>query len=258
MFQHRALIVKFTKREIESRYRGTIFGVFWTFLQPLLMLAIYATVFGAILKVRWSQDDGGSTEFVFALFIGLIVHGFLSEVLSKAPMLVVSNASYVKKVIFPIQIFPIVSVLGALFFFLAALLLWIAAFYFYSSELGLTILYAPVIFLPLIITAIGLSWIISALGVYIRDLSQLMGMLTTAMLFLSPVFYPISNLPEFLQMILYFNPITIIILELRNTMMLGLVPNWESVLLSYVASIFYFGLGYLLFSKAKRGFADVL
>lgn len=258
MFQHRALIVKFTKREIESRYKGTIFGVLWAFLQPLLMLAIYATVFGSILRVRWSQDDGGSTEFVFALFIGLIVHGFLSEVLNKAPMLVVSNASYVKKVVFPVQIFSIISVLGALFFFLAALLLWIATFYFETNEFWLTMLYAPVIFFPLVITAIGLSWIISALGVYIRDLGQLTGMLTTAMLFLSPVFYPISNLPELLQVILYFNPITIIILELRNTMMSGLVPNWELVLLSYVASIFYFVVGYFLFSKAKRGFSDVL
>jgi lipopolysaccharide transport system permease protein len=263
---------RLTKREVESRYKGTLFGVSWSLLQPLMMLALYTFVFGVIFGVRWNAERAGGIDFSLALFLGLIAHGIMAEVLSRAPLLIVGNASYVKKVVFPIEILSVVSLLSSLFFAGMSLVLWLLVAFFFTSTfewqagsipdiqtvMSFNVLAVPFVILPILMMSLGLSWIFSALGVYVRDLNQVMGMLVTALLFLSPVFFPIENIPEKFRILLYLNPLTVPIEELRGALMWSKPFDWTQMAISYVYSFCIMVIGLLMFLKLKRGFADVL
>ncbi len=200
---HRALILQLSKREVSSRYRGSVMGFFWTLLNPLLMLLIYTLIFGYVFKARWGDMNLGDGGFALTLFAGLIVHGMFGECINRAPMLISSNVNYVKKVVFPIEILPWVAIYSAFFHTLMSLLVLLAFNLIINGSIPLTALWLPVVFMPYIIFLVGCLWLFSALGVFLSDIQQLMGVLTTALLFLSPVFYPISALPESVQGLIY-------------------------------------------------------
>ncbi len=257
-WRNRQLIFQMTKRDILSQYRGSIFGLAWSFFIPLILLGIYSFVFSTVFKARWDTGGNSKTEFALVLFVGMIVHGFFTENLNRAPALILNNVSYVKKVIFPVEILPWISMGVITFQTLISLLVWSLFYLVVNLELNWTLVFVPVVLFPLMLMAIGMSWFLSSLGVYFRDIGQLTGTITTILLFMSPIFYPASMLPESFQTLIYINPLTFFIEQLRDVLMWGKLPDWHGLIISYVAGVAVAWIGFYGFQKARRGFADVL
>jgi lipopolysaccharide transport system permease protein len=252
------LIWQLTKRDVIGRYRGSALGLAWSFFCPLIMLTVYSFVFSVVFKARWDIGSGSKAEFALALFIGMIAHGLLSECLNRAPHTIVSNHSYVKKIMFPLEILPWVTLWSATFHMLISLLVWTLFYLLVNHTLNWTIIFVPLIFLPLMFLAMGFGWFLSSLGVYLRDVGQITGVISTILLFMSPIFYPASRLPEPFRSFLYFNPLTFVIEQLRNVLMLGQLPNFFGLLCALVIGVLVAWLGFVWFQKTRRGFADVL
>jgi len=207
LLQHRELIVQMTIREVLGRYKGSFMGLLWSFINPVLMLIVYTFVFSVIFKARWVVGgEESKTAFAVVLFVGLIVHGLFAEVINRAPGIILSNVNYVKKVVFPLEILPVISMGAALFHSLISLGVLLGAFFLLNGFLYWSTLLIPLILLPLIIVTLGFAWLFASLGVFLRDVGQTIGVLTTVMLFLAPVFYPMTALPEKYQALYPVSP----------------------------------------------------
>lgn len=257
--RHHRLVLQMSWREITSRYKGSLLGLAWSFINPLLMLAVYTFVFSVVFKARWGvTTDESRTQFAVVLFTGLIVHGLFAEVLNRAPAIILGNVNFVKKVVFPLEILPIVSLITALFQAVISLCVLIVAFILFNGYLHWTIILTPLVLFPLVLLTIGFAWILASIGVFLRDIGQLITILTTILLFLAPVFYPITALPERFQMWLMMNPLTFIIEQAREVIIWGNLPNWSGLgIYTAVASLVAW-LGFIWFQKTRKGFADVL
>jgi len=260
IYHYRYLIVQMTKREISHRYRGSALGFAWSALNPLLMLAVYTFVFSVVFQARW--ESGGAKEsridFAITLFAGMIIFNLFAEIMNRAPSLILTNVNYVKKVIFPLEILPLVSIGVVLFHTLISLLVLMAAQILFKGNIPITIIYLPLILLPLLIAGLGISWFLAALTVYIRDVIHITGVFTTILMYMSAVFFPISALPEKYQAILLLNPVAAIINESRQAIIFGLPPNWVALGLRLLVGLGVAVGGYWWFQKARKGFADVL
>jgi lipopolysaccharide transport system permease protein len=253
------LIVQMSKREVVGRYKGSAMGLLWSFLNPVFMLVVYTFVFSVVFKARWGVgEDETKTQFAIVLFVGMIVHGLFAEVLNRAPSLILSNANYVKKVVFPLDILPVVIMGAALFHSLISLLVLLAAFVLLNGYLHWTAIFIPLVLLPLVILTMGLAWMLASLGVFLRDVGQTIGLTMTVILFCSPVFYPITALPEALRPWLMANPLTFIIEQARSVLIFGHLPNWTGLLVYSLFAMFIAWLGYAWFQKTRKGFANVL
>lgn len=259
LWKHRHLIKEMVIREVVGRYRGSIFGLAWSFFNPLMMLAVYTFVFSVVFKARWGIEKNDNTaNFALILFVGLIIHSLFAEVLNRAPSIILSNANYVKKVIFPLEILSIVSLGASLFHALISVLVLLVALVLIDGIPSFTTVYAPITLFPLLPITLGISWIIAALGVYLRDIGQLIGIITTMLLFLAPVFYPITALPESYQLIMQLNPLTFPIEQTRAVIIFGKSPNWMGLAIYITISIVLCWLGFWCFQKTRKGFADVI
>ncbi|MBV5311450.1 MAG: ABC transporter permease [Chromatium okenii] len=252
------LLSDLVRRDIASRYRGSAFGVLWSLLTPMLMLAIYTFVFSVIFKARWDSADASRIYFATNLFAGMIVHGLLAECLQRAPLLILQNVNYVKRVVFPLELLCWVSLGSALFHALISLIVLLLFFLISNGYLPLTAPLVLLIWLPLALLTLGLSWLLASLGVFLRDISQIMGSVTTILMFLSPVFYPATALPESFRTLLYLNPLTFFIEQTRNVLIIGIAPNWSQWLLALALGMMIAMAGFAWFQKSRRGFADVL
>jgi len=259
LWHNRQLIVQMTKREVLGRYKGSAMGLAWSFFNPVFMLAIYTFVFSEIFKSRWGETagDGNKTKFALVLFIGMIVLSLFSEIINRAPGLIVSNVNYVKKVIFPLEILPVISMGAALFHSLVSLGVLLSAFALFNGYLHWTVFFIPLILLPLLILASGFSWILASLGVFLRDLGQTIGIITTVLIFLSPVFYPVSAVPERLRPFIMANPLTFII-EQSRAVIWGHLPDWIGLAIYTLLATTIAWAGYAWFQKTRKGFPDVL
>ncbi|MDY4294403.1 MULTISPECIES: ABC transporter permease [unclassified Xanthomonas] len=255
---NRALIYQLAKREVISRYRGSLMGLAWSFFNPLLMLAVYTFVFSVVFNARWGQDTSHRGEFAIILFVGILVHGIFAECVNRAPTLIIGNASYVKRVVFPLETLPWVAMGAALFHALVSLAVLLIAQVLIRGVLPLTVLYFPLVLLPLVLFTMGLAWLFSALGVFVRDIGQMTGILTTILMFLAPVFYPVSALPEGLRKWIYLNPLTFIIEQARDVLVWGNAPDFVGLTKYFVFAMLVACFGYLCFRKMRRGFADVI
>lgn len=260
LWGHRELIAQMARREILGRYRGSVMGLAWSFFNPILMLLVYTFVFSVVFKARWGipGEEESRTLFAIVLFVGLIVHGLFAEVLNRAPSLILGNVNYVKKVVFPIEILPVVTTITALFHTMVSLGVMLLAFLAFNGYLHWTVLLAPVVLLPLIILTLGLAWMLASLGVFLRDVGQTIGILTTIMLFLAPIMYPISAVPASVQPFIMANPLTFIIEEARKVLVRGLLPDWAGLTVYLVVAMFVAWLGFAWFQKTRKGFADVI
>jgi len=259
LFRNRYLIFQLTRREILIRYRESVLGLIWSLLNPLVMLAVYTFVFSVVFKARWHADvAGGREQFALALFIGLIIHTVLAECVNRAPTLILNNANYVKKVVFPLEILPWVNLGTSLFHALASLVVWFVFYIVVNHTVCWTAIFFPAVMVPLVLFTLGLSWFLAAFGVYLRDINQLTVVFTTILLFMSPVFYPISNLPIIYQRLLYLNPLTLIIIQVRDVLMWGRLPDWRFIVIQLAASFFVAWVGFVVFQRCRKGFADVL
>lgn len=258
-WRNRSLIKALVQREVVGRYRGSIMGLAWSLFNPILMLVIYTFVFSVALNARWGAPahDAG-TGFAIILFVGLIVHGLFAECINRAPSLIVTNASYVKKVVFPLEILPWVAFGSALFHtFVSSSVLLIAALII-NHHIPLTALYFPLVLTPLVLGTLGLTWVLAAAGVYLRDVGQITSLFTTAMLFLSAVFFPVTALPENYRIWIELNPLAAIIQESRNVLIIGQPPNFYIIGLLLCLGSAMAWAGFACFQCARKGFADVL
>jgi lipopolysaccharide transport system permease protein len=259
LWQHRNLIAQLTRREVVGRYRGSVMGLAWSFMTPILMLVVYTFVFSVVFKARWgTSGDESRADFAVVLFVGMIVYGLFAEMVNRAPGLILANANYVKKVVFPLEILPVVSMGGAVFHALVSILVLVVAIVMTNGVFAWTALLLPVVILPLLIATLGLVWCLAALGVYLRDVGQTVGIFTTVALFLSPVFYPMSALPENFQIALQLNPLTFIIEQCRAVVIFGQWPQWQGLALYTFISVMVAWAGFWWFQKTRKGFADVL
>ncbi|WP_447754379.1 ABC transporter permease [Pseudomonas nicosulfuronedens] len=253
------LILQMTQREVIGRYRGSVMGLLWSFLNPLFMLAVYTFVFSVVFKARWGgSEDESRAQFAVILFAGIIVHSLFAEVLNRAPGLILGNVNYVKKVVFPLEILPVISLGAALFHCFISIVVLMAAQLLFSHAISWTIVLLPFVLAPLAILTLGLAWWLASLGVYLRDVGQTIGIITTVMLFLSPVFFPVTSLPQDLQPLMMLNPLTFIIEQCREVLIWGRLPNWYGLLVYTGAASVVAWLGYAWFQMTRRGFADVL
>lgn len=259
IWQQRSLILQMTKREVLGRYKGSVFGIVWSFFNPLMLLSVYTFVFSFVFKARWGIDETESkVDFALVLFLGLIIHALFAEVINTAPGIIVGNANYVKKVVFPLDTLIVVSFGVSLFHATISLLVLFLAFFILKGLPSLTVFYFPIAILPLFPFILGVGWLLAALGVYIRDIRQIIGILTTVLLFLSPVFYPIDSLPSYLQTLLYINPLTLPIEQARAVIIFGENPDWIALIWYSFVSVFICWSGYWWFQKTRKGFADVI
>lgn len=260
LWRNRQLVLQMTKREVIGRYRGSIMGLAWSFFNPILMLLVYTFVFSVVFKARWGTTGAEESKSLFAivLFVGMIVHGLFAEVLNRAPSIILSNVSYVKKVVFPLEILPVVAMGAALFHSTVSLSVLLAAFMLFNGFIHWTAIFIPLVLLPIVILTLGFAWVLTSLGVYLRDVGQTIGVITTILMFLSPVLYPITAVPEKLRPVIMGNPLTFIIEQAREVLVWGHTPNWAGLAVYTILSSIVAWLGFVWFQKTRKGFADVI
>lgn len=258
LWRNRELTRALIQREVLGRYRGSFLGILWSFFNPLFMLAVYTFVFSVVFKARWGGGSDSKTEFALVLFAGLMVFNVFSECISRAPGLILANANYVKKVVFPLEVLPWVALGASLFHGAISLIVWLIAYLLLFGLPHITVLYFPLIILPLVFFVMGLSWLLAALGVYLRDVSQFTGVIITVLMFMSPVFYSASSLPEVYRGLLLLNPLTPAIEQTRAVLFWGQAPDFSLLLCSLLVSVTVAWMGFAWFQRTRKGFADVL
>lgn len=258
LWAQRGLIVQMTRREIGQRYRGSLLGVAWSLIVPLCTLAIYTFVFSGIFQSRWRVGSDSLGEYALTLFAGLTAYNVFAEVTTRAPTLVLANPNLVKKVVFPLEILPVVQLGASLFNCLVSISLLLIANLALMGTISVSLWLVPLAFVPLVLLVLGAAWFLAALGVYVRDIAQAIGIAVQLVLFISPVMYPLTAVPEVYRGWFVLNPLTTILNGFRETLLWGQPLDWAawasvSALMALVAIA-----GFAWFCKAKNGFADVM
>jgi len=259
-WSYRRLVADLTWREISGRYRGSWLGISWSIAQPLLMLAVYTFVFSVVFEAKWSASAVPAGKFDFALFVfvGVLLHSILGEAITRSSTLIVGNANYVKKVIFPLEILPLTVIGAAAFHALIAIGILLAGVVLLGGGLHWTVLWLPLLVLPLLVFSLGVAWGLAALGVFLRDTAQVTGVLSSVLMFMAPVFYPLNALPEHIRGWLYLNPLTFVIEQARGVIFAGQAPDVALLALFWGVALVVAQGGYWFFQKSRKGFADVL
>lgn len=255
---HRRLIADMAKRDALGKYKGSFLGVFWSLLTPVFMLAIYTFVFSEIFKARWTATSTSKTEFAVVLFAGMIMFNLFAEIVNRAPGLILSNPNFVKKIVFPLEILSCVNLCSALFHMSISVVVLLMFQLVVFGQIPWTALFLPIVILPLALICLGLSWFLSAIGVFLRDVGQTVGIFVTGLMFLSPVFFPLSAIPERWQTLANLNPMVFPIEMSRQVLVWRVQPNWFDWLLYLCISFFIAWSGFACFQKIRRGFADVI
>jgi len=256
--RHAALLTRLCRRELESRYRGSVLGIVWLILAPVISLALYMFVFSVMSDTRWPLAGGERGSFAVVVLYGLSVYWFFAESISRAPTLIQENSAYVTKIIFPLEVLtPAVAVVGALGFLISSVPLAVVYLFFFGAP-PVTALVLPIVLVPLFLMTLGIGWLLASLGVFVRDIRQVVGLLLAGVLFLAPVFYPLSQVPERMRGFLYLNPLTVPVDLGRRVLFEGVMPNWNVWFVYTLAALAISSFGYLWFMRTKLAFADVL
>ena len=255
---NRFVVGQLSKRGIYGRYRGTLLGLVWSFITPLLMLGIYTFVFGAILQIKWPDQGGGSLEFAAILFSGMLIHSLFAECLTKAPTLILANPQYVKKMIFPLESLVWVSLATAVFQAVISVVILIFYLLLVGRDITWTVLLFPIPLAGLCLFCIGVGWLVSAIGVFVKDIAQVTGLFSTVLFFMAPILYPKTALPEQIQTFLYLNPITFPIEQFRVLVLWGQQPDWIGLGIYFSVAFIFAWVTLAWFQKVRTGFADVL
>lgn len=260
IWRHRGLILEMTAREVVGRYRGSILGLAWSFVTPVLMLLAYTFVFGVIFNLRWnvSSAEQSKAEFALILFVGITVHTLMAECLTRAPSLILGSPNLVKRVLFPLEILPVVTMCAALFHAAVSLVVLAFGLLLVMGGIPLSALAVPILLLPFVLAVLGLTWGIAALGVYLRDISQAIGIVMMLLLFLSPIFYPLAAVPADFRIVMQLNPLTYVVEAMRDALVWGAWPTLSSVVWHLSVGCTIGAAGLWCFIKTRNGFADVL
>ena len=257
VWRHRALVAELAKREFSGRYRGSFGGLAWSFAQPLFLLAVYTVAFGVILQMRWGFA-GGTGDYALMVFAGLIVFNAFAECLAAAPLLIAGNPNYVKKVVFPLEVLPWVTVLTAIVHALIGIAVWLAGYAVLYGTPKPTVVLFPLVFIAYFPLLLGVGWLLSALGVVVRDIGQVAGLAAHALLFLTPIFYGIDAVPPLLQKVLLANPLTFVVEQLRLALYFGRVPDLRGLAVYFVLASLFAAACLALFRRVRPRFADLL
>ncbi|MDX2225045.1 MAG: ABC transporter permease [Rhodospirillaceae bacterium] len=254
----RTALWQFLLRAIARRYRASAFGLVWMMIVPLATLAIYTFVFGVVLQSRW--DNPGSAEIPFSLnlFAGLLVFWIMADGLAQAMGAVVAHTNLVKRALFPLEIMPVVTIVDSAFHGLINTVILLAAVLALGGQVPPTAALFPLVMIPFLVLLVGLAWIVAALGVFFRDLGQVIGLLMTGALFMSPVFYAVDRLSPGLQTAISFNPVSLIVVQARHVLLEGRMPDWTALALYLAVAWAVMALGLAFFRRARATFADVL
>lgn len=257
LWRQRRLISALARREIQGKYRGSLFGTAWSAITPLLMLAIYTFVFSVVFQSRWGQE-GDRLDFALILFLGMLCFNIFAEVVVRAPGLIVGNVNYVKKVVFPLEILPCVALATSLFHAGISFLVWLCAMVLFGRGVPATIVFLPLYLLPLILATVGVAWFLAALGVYLRDIGQVISVLITGLLFLSPIFFSARSVPDEFRPLILWNPLSHLLEGLRAVAVFGESPQWIVLSLLLLGALPIAWAGHAFFQATRRGFADVV
>ena len=257
--RNRSLLWQFVKRNIAVRYRGSMLGLVWSFVQPLMMLCVYTFVFSVVLKARWGMDTGDSKgAFAIIMFCGMALYNIFAECIAGSCGVILVNPNLVKKGIFPLDVLPLAQtfstfILSTVWFFL----LFLGVIFIYG-KLSFTMLLLPLVLIPLFLFTQGVSYFVASLGVYVRDTSYVVQVILQILFFMTPIFYPISVVPKQYRWPLEANPLTILIEQARNVFLYGKLPDWNFLGIAFLISVIVLQLGFVWFTRTKKGFADVL
>jgi len=259
LWQYRYLIYQFTWREVTGRYKGSFIGLGWSFIQPLVMLCVYTFVFSVIFKAKWGAGpDEGRAAFALTLFMGMITFGIFAEAANSAPLLVLSNVNYVKKVVFPLEILPFANLLSSLINALFSLVVLLVGILIVYHRIHWTVILLPLVWLPLIFFTLGCGYFLASLGVFIRDVSTTVSILTTILFFLTPIFYPVTAIPQRFRFFFQINPLAVFVEDSRRVVLWGIPPDWSWFFCGLIFSVLVFVFGFAWFMKSKKAFADVI
>jgi len=259
LWRNRRLALQLARRDVVGRYKGSYLGLLWSFFNPLLMLAAYTLVFGVVFKARWNTGASDSKlEFAIVLFVGLLVYGIFSECVNRAPGLVLGRANFVKRVVFPLEILPWVGLLSSLFHAVVNLLVLFTAMLFVFKGIPATAPLFVLVLLPLVLFTLGISWALAGIGVYVRDVAQTVGVITMALMFVSPIFYPAAALPEDFRWLFTVNPMAFIIEQARDVLIWGRLPDFPQLGIYILVGALVAWLGFVVFQRTRVGFSDVL
>lgn len=258
LYRHFALVWQMAKRDVVGRYRGAFIGLLWSFFNPLLMLIIYTFVFGYIFKSRWTGQVGGHVSFAVILFAGLNINAMFSECITRSATLIVENPNYVKKVVFPLETLSWSTLGSALFHLIVSTVVLLAISVFANSYIPWTVILFPIVILCFIPFLVGIMWLFASLGVFLRDLKQAVGIITTALMFLAPIMYPRAMIPDKYQSLLLLNPLTVIVEASQDVLVWGREPQWGLLGLYLLCSCLFAWLTFVWFERSRKGFADVL
>ena len=257
--QNRNLIFRMIIRELKEKYKGSVLGGLWTFLNPLLMLAVYTFVFTVVYKARWGiENPNKEYNFAIILFCGLIIHTLFSEIIIRSPGVLLLNINLVKKVIFPLEILTLVNVGSALVNAFFSYLILLIAHLFLMGLPPWTFIFTPITLLILVPLMLGFGWFVSSLGIFVRDIGQLAGLASTIMLFFSPVFYPLNSLSPKIKFLMYLNPITFPIEQTRSVLIYGKFPDMFGIIIYFIISLIFCSIGFLWFQKSRKTFSDII
>lgn len=258
LYVHRELCWRLGIRELTQRFKGSMLGILWTVLTPLLTAAVFTLVFTGVFPSRWPGRSGGAADFALMLLVGLAVHGLMSEALNRAPMLVVGHASYVTKVVFPLEILPAVATLTAAFNMLVTLGLVLVGQLLLHGTLYWTTLFLPLVLLPyLMFVAAGVA-MLAACGVFLRDVTQVVGPAVMLTMFLGPIFYPLEAVPAPMRVVVQMNPVTLIIEQARVITLYGHLPDFLGLAIYAAVALVMLAVAHWAFQRLRMGFADVL
>ncbi len=259
IWRNRSLVWQLTQREVTGRYKGSWLGLAWSFVNPILMLVIYTFFFSVVFKARWDMPGYESKSgFALMLFVGLILYTVFAECVNRAPGLILGNVNYVKRVVFPLEILPCVAMGSALFHACVSVLVLLLAQLVMTHQVWWTVIFLPLIMLPLVLGVLGLTWILASMGVFMRDVSQVTVFTVTVMQFLSPIFYPMTAMPERFRPWLMLNPLTFIIEQARSVVLVGELPDFSKLATVTATAAIFAWTGFWWFQKTRKGFADVL
>lgn len=258
LLRHLPLVVQMARRDVIGRYRGSFIGLLWSFFNPLLMLGVYTLVFGLIFKSRWTGQTTGQFEFAVILFAGLNINTMFAECANRAPSMIVENTNFVKKVVFPLETLSWSTLGSALFHLLVSTLVLLAFSLVVRGSIPWTAILFPLVVLPFIPFVAGMIWLLSSLGVFLRDLKQAIGIITAMLMFLAPIFYPQEYIPEQYRNLLYLNPLTVIVEASRDVLVWGHMPPWSLLGAYAVAACAFAWFAFGWFERTRKGFADVL
>jgi homopolymeric O-antigen transport system permease protein len=257
LVRNRELVVQMAERDTKSRYRGSAMGIFWAGVNPLLMLAVYTFFFGEVFQAKWASAPSGRADFALILYIGLLLHGFVAETLTRAPTLVASQPNFVKKVVFPLELLPVVGLVSAMFHFVVGLGIWFAFHIVLRGMPPVTALLLPLAVLPLAVMMLGLSFMLASLGVYLRDVNHVITFVASVLLFASPIFYPLSAVREPFRSFVELSPLTLPV-EQARVFVFGGTPDFLGLGLYSVVALAIVATGFAWFQGTRKGFADVI